>query len=165
MPILNFWVGYRCFACPAGYAYHKKLDGVGIFLAIVYWLMIAVVLLAVAAVIAVLLGAVGSPELQQQFHGRHPQGVRAQAVIQYSKQADERREAGPLECWCLHGAVGMAADWRGFAKNLAAAAIGSRAVDLWRFLDCCPHAAHRTSAKPSTPRPAARSSAAAAAPC
>jgi 2-succinyl-6-hydroxy-2,4-cyclohexadiene-1-carboxylate synthase len=59
-------------------------------------------------------------------------------VIQYSKQADERREAGPLECWCLHGAVGMAADWRGFAKNLASAGIGSRAVDLWRFLDCCP---------------------------
>jgi 2-succinyl-6-hydroxy-2,4-cyclohexadiene-1-carboxylate synthase len=59
-------------------------------------------------------------------------------VIQYSKQADERREAGPMECWCLHGAVGMAADWRGFAKNLATAGIGSRAVDLWRFLDCCP---------------------------
>jgi len=59
-------------------------------------------------------------------------------VIQYSKQADERREAGPMECWCLHGAVGMAADWRGFAKNLAATAIGSRAVDLWRFLECCP---------------------------
>jgi 2-succinyl-6-hydroxy-2,4-cyclohexadiene-1-carboxylate synthase len=59
-------------------------------------------------------------------------------VIQYSKQTDERREAGPLECWCLHGAVGMAADWRGFAKNLASAGIGSRAVDLWRFLDCCP---------------------------
>ncbi len=43
-----------------------------------------------------------------------------------------------MECWCLHGAVGMAADWRGFAKNLAAAGIGSRAVDLWRFLDCGP---------------------------
>ena len=43
-----------------------------------------------------------------------------------------------MECWCLHGAVGMAADWRGFAKNLAAAAIGSRAVDLWRFLECQP---------------------------
>jgi hypothetical protein len=67
VPILNFWVGYRCFACPAGYAYHKKLDGAGIFLAIIYWLMIAVVLLAVAAVIAVLLGVGGSPELQQQF--------------------------------------------------------------------------------------------------
>lgn len=32
----------------------------------------------------------------------------------------------------------MAADWRGFAKNLAAAGIGSRAVDLWRFLECNP---------------------------
>jgi 2-succinyl-6-hydroxy-2,4-cyclohexadiene-1-carboxylate synthase len=32
----------------------------------------------------------------------------------------------------------MAADWRGFAKNLATVAISSRAVDLWRFLDCCP---------------------------
>jgi 2-succinyl-6-hydroxy-2,4-cyclohexadiene-1-carboxylate synthase len=59
-------------------------------------------------------------------------------VIQYSKQADERREAGPMECWCLHGAVGMAADWRGLAKQLATAGIGSRAVDLWRFLECCP---------------------------
>ena len=43
-----------------------------------------------------------------------------------------------MECWCLHGAVGMAADWRGFAKNLAATGIGSRAVDLWRFLECQP---------------------------
>lgn len=59
-------------------------------------------------------------------------------MIQYSKETDERREAGPLECWCLHGAVGMAADWRGTAKLLAAAGIGSRAVDLWRFLECAP---------------------------
>ena len=43
-----------------------------------------------------------------------------------------------MECWCLHGAVGMAADWRGFAKSLAVGGIGTRAVDLWRFLDCCP---------------------------
>ncbi len=59
-------------------------------------------------------------------------------MIQYSKETDERREAGPLECWCLHGAVGLAADWRGLAKQLASSGIGSRAVDLWRFLDCCP---------------------------
>ncbi|MEI6607049.1 MAG: alpha/beta fold hydrolase [Verrucomicrobiota bacterium] len=56
-------------------------------------------------------------------------------MLQYSKQADERREAGPLECWCLHGAVGVAADWRGLAKSLATAAISSRAVDLWRFIE------------------------------
>jgi 2-succinyl-6-hydroxy-2,4-cyclohexadiene-1-carboxylate synthase len=59
-------------------------------------------------------------------------------LIQYSKQTDERRAAGSLECWCLHGAVGMAADWRGFTKQLSAGGIGSRAVDLWRFLECGP---------------------------
>ncbi len=66
VPFLNLWVGYRTFACPAGYAYHKKLDGVGIFLAIIYWLMIVVALLAVAAVIAMFFGAFG-PEFKQQF--------------------------------------------------------------------------------------------------
>ena len=59
-------------------------------------------------------------------------------MIQYSKIADERREAGNMECWCLHGAVGAAADWRGVARRLAGDGIGTRAVDLWRFLDCCP---------------------------
>lgn len=59
-------------------------------------------------------------------------------MIQCSKKADERREAGPMECWCLHGAVGMAADFRGFAKRLATEKTGSRAVDLWRFLECQP---------------------------
>ena len=59
-------------------------------------------------------------------------------MIQTSKQADERREAGPMQCWCLHGAVGMAADFRNFAKRLAAEKTGSRAVDLWRFLECGP---------------------------
>lgn len=67
VPFLNFWVGYRCFACPAGYAFHKKLDGAGIFLAIIYWGLLAIVLLAVAAGIAVMFGAVGSPEFQQQI--------------------------------------------------------------------------------------------------
>ncbi len=43
-----------------------------------------------------------------------------------------------MEIWCLHGAVGMAADFRGFAKRLAEAKTGSRAVDLWRFLECQP---------------------------
>lgn len=77
VPILNFWVGYRCFACPAGYAYHKKLDGVGIFLAIIYWLMIVVALLAVAAVIALFLGALG-PEFKQQFDEILQQAIKPQ---------------------------------------------------------------------------------------
>ncbi|MGB6222198.1 alpha/beta fold hydrolase [Haloferula sp.] len=36
--------------------------------------------------------------------------------------------------WCLHGAVGMAEDWRGFSVPGWAV----KRVDLWRFLDCCP---------------------------
>lgn len=36
--------------------------------------------------------------------------------------------------WCLHGAVGMAADWQGFSVSGWAV----KRVDLWRFLDCCP---------------------------
>lgn len=67
VPFLNIWLGYRCFACPAGYAWHKKLDGAGIFLAIIYWLLFALAVLVIAAVIAALLGAMGSPEIRQQI--------------------------------------------------------------------------------------------------
>lgn len=67
VPFLNFWVGYRCFACPGGYAYHKKLDGAGIFLAIVYWLLLAIAVVMIGLAIAVVMGALGSPELKQQI--------------------------------------------------------------------------------------------------
>lgn len=67
VPFLNFWVGYRCFACPAGYAHHKKLDGPGIALAIFYWLMLVVVVAAVAAVVALMFGLIHSPELQDHL--------------------------------------------------------------------------------------------------
>jgi len=36
--------------------------------------------------------------------------------------------------WCLHGAVGQAADWQGFVVPGWAV----KRVDLWRFLACCP---------------------------
>ncbi len=68
VPILNFWVGYRVFACPAGYDYHKKLDGVGVFLAIVYWLGTLLLILCIAAAVAIFLGAIGSPEIQAKIH-------------------------------------------------------------------------------------------------
>lgn len=41
-----------------------------------------------------------------------------------------------MECWCLHGSVGLASDWRTFGKSLAGNGFSSRAVDLWRFLAC-----------------------------
>lgn len=67
VPILNLWVAYRLYVCPAGYAIHKKLDGPGVVLAILYWLMILLSVLMVAAFIALMLGVIGSPEIQQQI--------------------------------------------------------------------------------------------------
>lgn len=67
VPLLNFWIGYRTFACPAGYAYHKKLDGVGIFLAILYWLLAAIGILAIAATVALMFGTIQNPEIQDQL--------------------------------------------------------------------------------------------------
>ena len=67
IPILNLWIGYRCFACPSGYAFHKKLDGTGIFLAIVYWLLLLIALVATILIIAALAGSWGTPEMQQQI--------------------------------------------------------------------------------------------------
>lgn len=66
-------------------------------------------------------------------------------MIHTTKQTDERLQAAakvrdvslaPVECWCLHGAVGAVADWRGLAQALAKKGISTRAVDLWRFLEC-----------------------------
>lgn len=50
-PVLNLWIGYRCLVCPSGYAQHKRLDGPGIALAIIYWL----IMLTVVAVIGIAL--------------------------------------------------------------------------------------------------------------
>lgn len=38
--------------------------------------------------------------------------------------------------WFLHGAFGMAVDWRFHTKIMADAGYATRAVDLWRFHDC-----------------------------
>ena len=67
VPLLNLWVSYRMYVCPAGYAYHKKLDGAGVALAILYWLMILFAVLMVASVIAIMVGAIGSPEMREQL--------------------------------------------------------------------------------------------------
>jgi hypothetical protein len=67
VPLLGLWVGYRSFACPAGFAFHKKMDGIGIVLAIIYWLTILAGLAALALSIAVIFGALGSPETKQQI--------------------------------------------------------------------------------------------------
>lgn len=63
VPLLNLWVGYRCFACPAGYANHKQMDGIGIALAIFYWLLIVVALLAVIALVVILVYYANEPQV------------------------------------------------------------------------------------------------------
>ena len=35
IPLLNFWLGFRCLVCPSGYAYHRRLDRTGIAVALV----------------------------------------------------------------------------------------------------------------------------------
>lgn len=66
VPFLNIWLGYRCFACPGGYAYHKKLDGAGIALAILYWLSLLAVVAMIGLLIAAVFGAFG-PEFKDAF--------------------------------------------------------------------------------------------------
>jgi uncharacterized membrane protein YhaH (DUF805 family) len=62
-PVLNLWIGYRCFACPAGYAYHKKLDFPGIALAALYWITV----LLAALILALHSGAIRHPALEKQL--------------------------------------------------------------------------------------------------
>lgn len=57
-------------------------------------------------------------------------------MIHLSKHRDERRDASGPECWFLHGAVGSVSDWRSTASVLASKGMATRAVDLWRFLEC-----------------------------
>lgn len=67
VPFLDLWIWFRCFACPSGYAYHKKLDVAGILLAILYFVTLVLFVIAVAAGIAIALGYIGTPEMRQQI--------------------------------------------------------------------------------------------------
>jgi len=49
VPVLNWWLGYRLFACPPGYVQTRKLDALGWILAVLYWLMFALVLAGAVA--------------------------------------------------------------------------------------------------------------------
>jgi len=58
------WLGYRCFACPPGYAFHRKIGGAGVALAILFWLITLAIFAAIAVAAAVLLDMIDSPEIQ-----------------------------------------------------------------------------------------------------
>jgi hypothetical protein len=57
VPFLNLWLGYRCYVCPSGYAQHKKLDGPGIALAILFWIMVLAGVTFIAVALAPLVGS------------------------------------------------------------------------------------------------------------
>ena len=65
--LLNIWVFYRTLVCPGGYAFHKKLDGPGVALAILYWFVAVVIVIGFGAVLVMAFGAEGNPELQQKL--------------------------------------------------------------------------------------------------
>lgn len=67
VPILNIWLLYRCFACPAGYAWHGKLGPSGVVMATFYWLLLALLLIAFALVVAMKLEAIADPALRDQL--------------------------------------------------------------------------------------------------
>ena len=67
VPFLNFWIAYRCFVCPAGYAYHRKLDGAGVALAVIFWLFVLLMLVAIAGLVAAVFGMIDNPAIQQQI--------------------------------------------------------------------------------------------------
>ena len=71
VPLLNLWVGYRCFACPPGYACFRKLDGIGWVLAILYWLLVIAMLAALVLLFVVMGSALDDPgkwrELLEKF--------------------------------------------------------------------------------------------------
>ncbi|MGC4014348.1 MAG: GYF domain-containing protein [Luteolibacter sp.] len=80
VPFLNLWVGYRAFACPGGYQFHRKMDGVGIFLAIIYWLSALFVVFVAIVVLLVMLGVLGDPETQRKLQEIYQQAQSSAAA-------------------------------------------------------------------------------------
>lgn len=67
VPLLHLWLGYRLFACPPGYPWHKKMDGVGWFLAVIYWAVHLLALAALAAAFLIIAGSLGEGEVRQKL--------------------------------------------------------------------------------------------------
>lgn len=89
VPLLNLWLGYRLMACPAGYRYHKRMDGAGIALAMLYWLGILVSVFFFVVFVAMVVGAAGNPEQQQRIQ-EFLQNLQAQAASEVPAPAPQQ---------------------------------------------------------------------------
>ncbi len=81
IPLINLWLGHRVFACPAGYAYHKQMDGIGIFLALIYWLLVLINIIVIGVLVAVALGAIGDPAMTKEIQDLLKQGLQQSSAL------------------------------------------------------------------------------------
>lgn len=75
-PLVNLWLGYRCFACPEGYAVHRRMDFAGVLLACAYWMLMAAVITNLIGVSPPWLTWLAPAEFPQQI-GKAIQQVQA----------------------------------------------------------------------------------------
>jgi hypothetical protein len=84
VPLLNIWLGYRLFACPPGYAEHKRLGALGWILAIIYSLPLIVMIAAGVLV------AIKGPEMFNEVIEKNR--AQYEEVISKAKQVTETPE-------------------------------------------------------------------------
>lgn len=94
VPVANLWLGYRSFACPAGYAKYKKLDPVGWFLAIFYWLSLAACLAMAILIPAVLATTMKDSDFMKKFEKFREQ-VEAAAEEKADAPKKRKKPAAP----------------------------------------------------------------------
>lgn len=63
IPGLNLWVGYRCFVCQGGYAYHQKLDRTGAAAVVLYGGALLAAAIYPAVTVVPLFNALGATDL------------------------------------------------------------------------------------------------------
>jgi GYF domain 2 len=92
VPGPNLWLGYRVFACPAGYAKSRKMDPIGWFLSICYWLVV-ISCLAVTIVIP----AMSSIDLEDSQYMKKLQDFRklVEKAVKEPNEAEKPDEPPP----------------------------------------------------------------------
>ncbi|WP_367871527.1 GYF domain-containing protein [Luteolibacter sp. Populi] len=79
IPLVNLWLGFRCLACPPGYATVKKLDGIGMLLAFLYWGSLLAIAILAGMAVAGSLGKMNESGMLEDLM-RHLNELRASAL-------------------------------------------------------------------------------------